>query len=270
MSQLLQMEAVPFDLNTGTTEFYDNPEIYDHEFRRYVKDKRFYLNMGKSINGPVLEFGCGSGRLLYNWVKAGIEVQGIDLNSHMLEKADKKLRHLGRKKTSLWKLKEGDMRFTGVEKKYPLIVSAFNSMMHLYEYSDMDTFLENVKSHMEKDSTFIFDILNPDFRWLLRDPARHWARTRFKHPWYNCWYYYTTNHYYDAATQISYVYIYHQSVTEGEGPSYMLRFAHRFYYPQEIQYILKRHGFRLDGYFGNFDGSDLEIDSPSQIYICGI
>ena len=155
-----------------------------------------------------------------------------------------------------------------LNKEFNVVVSAFNTMMHLYTLKDISLFLKNVKRHLNKEGTFLFDILNPDFRWLLRDPHKKWARTRFKHPKYHKWYYYSTNHYYDAMSQIAYIYIYHEPVIEDDGPSYMLRFAHRIFFPREKEMILNNNGFVIEALFGDFDGSDLEMYSPSQVYVC--
>lgn len=262
--------AEPFELSRGTLEYYHNPLMYDFDFKKYSPDKKFYHNMGLSIGGPILEFGCGSGRLMIDWIRNDIKVKGVDLNTEMLKTAEKKLSRVGKKYSHLWSLESGNMKTWTDGSRYSLIISAFNTMMHLYDYEDMDLFLENVKKHLTTDGTFIFDILNPDFRWFLRDPEKRWSRTRFKHPLHGCWYYYSTNHFYDAELQISYVYIYHEPVNDGDGPDYTFRLAHRFYYPQEMLYILRRHGFKLDSVLGGFDGSALEMYSTSQVYICSI
>ena len=93
--------ALPFDLETGTNEYYQDGIIYDHDFKWYKRDKKFYLNMVKSVGGPILEFGCGTGRLMYPWVKQNLEVTGVDLSKSMLSKAEKKLSRLGKKRNHL-------------------------------------------------------------------------------------------------------------------------------------------------------------------------
>jgi ubiquinone/menaquinone biosynthesis C-methylase UbiE len=262
------IQALPFDLDIGTEEYYYDPTIYDHDFKWYKKDKNFYLNMGNSIGGDILEFGCGTGRLMVPWVKSDLNVCGVDISDNMLIKATEKLKKTGKKRQNLYSLVNGDMKSINIKKKFNLIVSAFNTMMHLYTLDDMTIFLKNVRKHLDKNGTFIFDILNPDFRWLLRDPQKRWAKTRFKHPHYKTWYYYTTNHFYDAQSQISYVYIYHEPVKDEDGPSYMLRLAHRMYFPQEMETILHYCGFKIEASFGDFDSTEIDLYSPSQIYIC--
>ncbi len=261
---------LPFDLDVGSSEYYEDGIIYDHDFRWYKPDKAFYRHMAANLGGPVLELGCGTGRLMYDWVKEGLEVTGVDLSSSMLERAEHRLVPLGKKRRAQWTLRRGNMSTLKLAQKYNVVVSAFNTMMHLYDREALSRFLKNVRRHLAPGGTFLFDVLNPDMRWILRDPNRRWARTRFRHPRYGVWYYYSTNHYYDAQTQIAYVYIYHEPVTEDEGPTYMMRLAHRMFFPCELQNELYHNGFVVDGLFGGFDGADLELDSPSQVYICSV
>jgi SAM-dependent methyltransferase len=261
---------LPFDLDIGTAEYYEDPIIYDHDFKWYKPDRSYYVNMVNNLGGPVLELGCGTGRLMYHWIKEGVECTGVDLGSEMVKRAKRKVSFLGKKKESLYNFKVADMKKVRLRKKYGVVVSAFNTMMHLYTYDDMSTFLKTVRLHMKKDGTFLFDILNPDFRWIMRDPNKRWARTRFKHPKYDTFYYYSTNHYYDASSQVAYIYIYHEPAIEDDGPTYMLRLAHRQYFPMEMKTLLDHHGFKIDALFGDFDGSELETYSPSQVYICGL
>ena len=158
---------LPFDLTTGSTEYYDDPLIYDHDFKWYKPDKSFYHNMVKNLGGPVLEFGCGTGRLMYGWVQSEIDVTGVDMNGAMLERAKSRLHALGAKKRERYSLKRGDMSRVRLGTKYNVVVSAFNTMMHLYDHDALSRFLKNVRRHLEPGGTFIFDVLNPDLRWIL-------------------------------------------------------------------------------------------------------
>ncbi len=261
-------QAMPFDLEDAGSEYYQDAEIYDHDFRWYKEDAGFYRNMVQGIGGPVLEIGCGTGRLMQPWLKAGLSVTGVDLSPQMLSRAREKVARLGKTVAARATFREADMRSLRFKSEFRVVVCAFNTMMHLYTHEDVEKFLKGVRRSLMPEGTFLFDVLNPDFRWLMRDPAKRWSRIRFKHPRYGTWYHYTTNHYYDAHDQIAYIYVYHEPVEEGDGPSYVLRFGHRMFFPQEMIYLLNSNGFEVENLLGGFDGSDLETGSPSCVFVC--
>ena len=55
------------------------PEFYDHVVPYASRqDVAFYVDAAHHSAGPVLELGCGTGRLLVPTARAGIEIVGLD------------------------------------------------------------------------------------------------------------------------------------------------------------------------------------------------
>ena len=48
-------------------------------------DVPFYVDVAKRIGGPVLEIGCGTGRVLLPIARAGITIHGVDSSLSMLD-----------------------------------------------------------------------------------------------------------------------------------------------------------------------------------------
>ncbi len=264
----IDIRPAPFDLELGSTDYYRDAVVYDSDFKSYKRDIDFYRIMALSLGGPVLDMGCGTGRLMARWVKEDIKVVGVDSSASMLEKARQRLNSLGSGRRPLWKLIQGDMKDIRLNEKFNLVVSAFNTMMHIYTRDDMKRFLHTVHEHLIEGGTFIFDILNPNFEWLMQSPDRRWGIKRFKHPVYHEWYYYSSNHYYDAESQIVYIHIYHEPEHPSDDlPANVFRFAQRLYFPQEMMELLEGAGFRIEGLFGHFDSRELTVDAPCQVYV---
>ena len=74
------------DEYAAVAEFYDYIVPYLNR-----EDLDFYVDMAKESGGPVLEVGCGTGRILIPIARAGIEVTGLDLSPSMLALCRKKL-----------------------------------------------------------------------------------------------------------------------------------------------------------------------------------
>jgi len=47
-------------------------------------DAPFYLELAKLYGGPILEVGCGTGRVLLPIARSGIEIHGLDNSAPML------------------------------------------------------------------------------------------------------------------------------------------------------------------------------------------
>ena len=54
-------------------------DIYDFSYEDFDDDVEFYDNLARSVEGPVLELGVGSGRVALPLARRGHEVVGIDL-----------------------------------------------------------------------------------------------------------------------------------------------------------------------------------------------
>src|SRR5439155_1181079 len=78
-------------LEAGAREHYLDALLYDHEYKRRRHDVRFYRLLGQQFGGPILELGCGTGRLLVPLARDGLEVVGIDHSREMLDRCRERL-----------------------------------------------------------------------------------------------------------------------------------------------------------------------------------
>ena len=191
------------------------------------------------------------------------------------------------------------------ERRFPLVIAPFNAMMHLYTRADVERFLDVVRAHLRPDGVFAFDVLNPDLDWLVRDPSKRWARTRYKDPRTGRVFYYSTNHFYDRATQINWIRLYYDDAPVGseekaarkgdltsvepprgrrregdltsvEGSSggsrgsRAVELAQRQFFPEELLELLHYNGFSVDERAGGFVGEPFMADSDSQVCRCSI
>ena len=71
-------DGEPFD-RAHVAEFYDHIRAYTDRH-----DVNFYVDLAKHSGGPVLELGCGTGRVLIPTARQGTKVSGVDLSDDML------------------------------------------------------------------------------------------------------------------------------------------------------------------------------------------
>jgi SAM-dependent methyltransferase len=66
-------------------------KFYDAYVGDYTQDLPLYLGLASKVKSPILEIGCGSGRVLLPLLRAGHKVTGVDISGEMLQLAIDKL-----------------------------------------------------------------------------------------------------------------------------------------------------------------------------------
>jgi len=93
----------------------------------------------------LLDVGCGTGGLMQTFMKYGIECDGIDLSTLMVEKAKANGLHAEHKS------------ICEVEKKYDAIVSVFD-VLNFVHPDELMNFLDCVHKSLNDEGLFVFDI----------------------------------------------------------------------------------------------------------------
>jgi SAM-dependent methyltransferase len=264
----------PLDLQAGTEEHYEDAALYDFEYRRRRADVNWYRQLARRLapGGPILELGCGTGRVLAPLARDGHLVVGVDLAQTMLVRARARVEALGRVARTRVRLVRADMRELALALRFPLVICPFNAFQHMYARRDVEAALARVREHLAPGGHFAFDVLNPDLRWLTRDPNKRWAKTRFRHPETGLRYEYSTNQDYDRTTQIAHMRIYYErlDVPPEEKRTHVVRLAHRQFFPAELWALLAHAGFRVDERWGGFAEEPFDDDSDSQVLVCSV
>src|SRR2546422_1837817 len=72
-------------VGSGYDEYAFVADLYDHVGPyRSRPDVAFFLNEAVNAGSPVVELGCGTGRVLIPIARAGVEIVGVDSSPHML------------------------------------------------------------------------------------------------------------------------------------------------------------------------------------------
>jgi SAM-dependent methyltransferase len=248
----------------GTTDHYLDAVLYDHEYKRRKHDVLHYRTLAREIGGPILELGCGSGRILRPLVRDGHHVVGVDASPSMLARLRERL---PRALAARAEILRGDIREISLGRKFPLVLCAFNTLMHLYTRADVEACFAVARRHLQKGGVFAFDVINPDLQWLSRDPTRRWARTRFRHPRTGERMIYTTTLEWAGPLQIAFMKIYY-APEAGSRREKVVELAHRYFFPREIEEICTYNGFALERHDGDFLGEPLSNESEQQVCIC--
>ncbi|MEO6952894.1 MAG: hypothetical protein ABI321_13900, partial [Polyangia bacterium] len=129
--------------------------------------------------------------------------------------------------------------------------------------------LDGVRAHLAPGGRFVFDLMNPDLRWLSRDSTKRWARTRFKDPRTKVPMIYSTQIVYDSPLQVAFMTIFYERV-DGKGSEKRTLLTHRHFYPRELEALLHYNGFVIERREGDFGGKSLQPESEQQVLFCTV
>jgi SAM-dependent methyltransferase len=254
----------PRRLREGTVSHYRDAGYYDRAYARRKEDVTFYAKLAAKLGGPVLELGVGTGRVARAIALRGLELVGVDLVPEMLEKARENLARDPESGARV-RLHEGDLRSVRVDRTFPLVISPFNVLMHLYTRADFDAAMDTVKAHLAPGGTFAFDVLVPDPVALARDPDK-WFRCGYVKPRGEAKQRYDERFEYDPVTQVQIISMAFTPMDRPKEPN-VQTLAHRQFVPAELEALLHYNGFEVEARYGDFDGSQLDETSNSQIIV---
>lgn len=151
----------------------DIAELYDLEHGDFDADIELLLNFAEVVGDPILELGCGSGRLLVPLARAGFKVTGLDSSRPMLDRARSAIdvEGLGNRIT----LFEADMVRADESPGGPfgLVIFSLNSLMHLTTPGQQRAALVAAREALDPRGQLIIDTLNPSpetLRHLMDGP----------------------------------------------------------------------------------------------------
>jgi SAM-dependent methyltransferase len=139
--------------------------IYDLEHEELSGDTVFYRELASRSHGPVLDLGCGSGRLLRSLVEgARGNVTGVDGSPALLRRAVARIGRdavlSGALTTGRLALVEGDVRRPPVAGRFGLIVCA-GVLPHLDGPEEAMRMLDWVGVHLAASGSLVLDLLGP-------------------------------------------------------------------------------------------------------------
>jgi SAM-dependent methyltransferase len=240
---------------------YSDGRYFDLESGHITADIPFYLKQAQLSGGPVLELGCGTGRLTIPMAEAGFAMTGLDISAAMLEQARLKASKPGLDITWV----EADCRNFSLETKFGTVIFPFNGMAHIHDRESHEALLARVREHLKPGGHFIVDWFNPALEILSRDPGKRYPCFEYDDPDGRGKVVITENNIYDRATQINHVKWYYQI---GDEPEEVRELNMRILYPQEFDYLLHYNGFEILAKYGDHKESPFESKSRHQLIVC--
>jgi len=155
------MSASSYDVIPDFGLLYDSVPLYAAR-----KDIGFYVQEATAQGGPVLDLGCGTGRMLLPIARAGRAVVGLDASRQMLARCREKLAAEPEVVRARVTLHEGNVRAFDLGAEFALVIAPFRIFQHLTTIEEQLGFLAAVLRHLAPGGRFVFDVFNPKFAAL--------------------------------------------------------------------------------------------------------
>lgn len=248
---------------------FEDAALYDWEYRRRRDDVRFYGTLAAERGGPILDLGCGTGRLMLPLLRAGHVVVGIDRAPAMLTRAAARLARLAPRGRRRALLLRADLRHLPVGRRFQLAVSAFHTIQHLATDAELRRFFAGVARALRPGGWFAFDTFAPNAQFLRRAGVggRRWARSHFRHPATRRRTEYSESYRLDGRLLTTTFHYRSIAPHGGGGRDRRVGLIHRLIDPREIERLLAGTGLTLIATWGGFDGRPLDDATEQHVYL---
>ncbi|MCI0484037.1 MAG: class I SAM-dependent methyltransferase [candidate division NC10 bacterium] len=249
--------------HTFVAEFYDYVVPY-----RERQDVPFFVEMAGQAGSPVLELGCGTGRVLIPIARAGVEIVGLDFSPAMLAVCREKLSRETADVQARVQLVHADMRKFALGQEFRLVTIPFRSFQHLLTVEEQLSCLSSIHTHLVPGGRLVLDVFNPslprlvDDRYLVEaeqepaftmpDSRRVVRQSRLVSR--------------DLARQILEVeFTYTVTTTEGGEERLTYRAPIRYLFRFEAEHLLARSGFTVEVIWADYDRSPYGTKDPGEL-----
>lgn len=231
---------------------------YDYYSTGVEGDAEFYVREAQEAGSPVLELGCGTGRILIPVAQAGVDIVGLDRAPSMLSVAGERIATLDPEIRRRIELVEGDMRDFFLGRRFRLAMIPYRAFLHLLTSEDQQRALVCIREHLEEEGRLVLNVFDPRLDTIAAHSGPLGASLKqtseFLHP--------DTGHRvvvwdtrrYDPGRQMIEQYFIFEEL-DGEGSVVSKRYVPlrlRYVYRYEMEYLLRICGFRVEALYGDF------------------
>lgn len=134
--------------------------LYDFLYLGLPGEKEFYVQESLNYSSPILEIGCGTGRITIPIAQAGADIVGIDNSEGLLSVANDKINKIKNIPGSI-ELINADMRNFSLNKKFNLIIIPYRAFLHMLDTESQKSCLKCIYDHLNDGGHLIMNMFFP-------------------------------------------------------------------------------------------------------------
>jgi SAM-dependent methyltransferase len=271
--------------------------FYDLENADFTDDLEFWVRLAKERGGPVLELGCGTGRVTQQIARAGCAIVGLDNSEAMLALARAKLARAESDRNAslaarvtlvLGDMTDFEIPISQIPKsqssvfnlqssianspilQFSLIICPFNTFMHLLTPGDQLAMLACARKHLKPGGRLVLDLTNPGPVYVDGDAAGALTPQRtFRDEERNLTIQQFSTFRLERTWQLAHIQWQYDAVSSADGTvtRTLAPMTLRYTFPAEMGLLLERTGFKLARFYGDWAESPLTDDSERMIVV---
>lgn len=241
-------------------EFFDElAALYDPAHReRDLGDESFYLELAMTADGPVLEVGCGTGRIYLELLRAGVDADGFDISDGMLRVLEEKAEE-AELDAFVWR---DDMREFEAPRAYDLIIIPFRTFLHNLTVEGQVATLERCRAALAPGGRLALNVFTPDFDYICETYGQPDSWT-FIHEGDE----YRVTDVTDFVDEVEQVIASTRSVTRNGREISTAAFELSMISRREFELLFRATGWSDWSFYGGFGGADLETADQEMVIV---
>ena len=160
MSDMRQLRAF-YEADSLHTEIYDALAASIIAGSSVGGDIEFYRGLAGETGGPILDVGCGTGRVAMALAADGHEVVGIDLSAPMLRLAEQRREALSADVAARLSFRQADMTTLDLGRDFTLVVAPSRVFQFALTTDAQRQALAALRSHLRPDARLVLDLFDP-------------------------------------------------------------------------------------------------------------
>ena len=239
---------------------------YDLENADFTDDLDFWLELAEAYGDPILELGCGTGRVVLNLARRGHAVTGVDNAPEMLARLEDKLRvATGKHLPTAPTLLRAAMHNFASDQSFALALMPFNTFMHLLTPEEQVAALTNIRQHLRPGAVLALDMPNPGEAYAATEQGLTLERT-FADGANTIQQFSSVS--VDRAGQLAQITWLYDSIAPGGAVTRtIVPLTLRYTFPGEMRLLLEKCGFALAHLYGDYSRAPFADGSPRMIVL---
>jgi SAM-dependent methyltransferase len=243
--------------------------FYDAENQDMTADLALYSALLDEVGGPVLDVGCGTGRVALHLAGEGARVVGLDASTEMLKRAQARLAGCAALAGQVVFREANVIDFESRE-QFGLAVVAYNGFMHLQRQTEQLAALERIAAVLHDDGLLVIDLPNACEAYAAEDEEGVVFERTFTDPESGATVMQQSISQIDRTAQLlSVTWIYDVIGPEGTVRRTLVPLVLRYVFPAEMDLLLTCAGLRRRQLYGDYDRSAFVDGCPRMIVLAG-